>query len=108
MTPCLLAQAPFTAGFNLQPILQAELLELGEFNLRAEGVYRSFFFICKMLQHHFAVISAIGPTGEDSELCVHPCWSYQMENIGLGMWKTFMKSSRPFLPKGLAVFSLVM
>lgn len=47
MIPCLLAQAPFMAGFNLQPILQAQLVELGEFNLRAEGVYRSFFVHAK-------------------------------------------------------------
>lgn len=45
MIPCLLAQVPFTAGFNVQPVLQAELLKLGKFCLRAEGFYGSFFFV---------------------------------------------------------------
>lgn len=59
MTPCLLAQAPFIAGFNVQPILQAELVEQGKFHLRAEGLYGSLFCIGNTLQHHFVVISAM-------------------------------------------------
>lgn len=56
---CLLAQAPFTAGFNLQPVLKAELVELSNFCLRSEGLYGSFFCIDNSLHHHFLVVSAM-------------------------------------------------